>query len=56
VVTKTTKTLALSVGTLTVHADETFGSKIIMEIVFRGCDLENKDLFSKSVRFPLYLF
>ncbi|KAF3323577.1 protein BONZAI 1-like protein [Carex littledalei] len=52
-VTKSTKTLALSVGMLTVRAEETFGAKIQTEMVFRCCDLENKDLFSKSDPFLL---
>ncbi|KAJ4814698.1 hypothetical protein LUZ62_027264 [Rhynchospora pubera] len=53
VVTKATKTLALNAGVLTVHAEETFGSKIQIEMVFRCCDLENKDIFSKSDPFLL---
>ncbi|KAJ3675843.1 hypothetical protein LUZ60_004885 [Juncus effusus] len=53
VVTKMTKTLPLNVGFLTVHAEESFGSKILMELIFRCSDLENKDLFSKSDPFLL---
>lgn len=36
-------------GTLTVHAEETVASRSVVEIVFRCTNLENKDLFSKSV-------
>lgn len=42
-------------GTLTVHAEECVGSKTMVEMVFRCVDLENKDLFSKSVNFCLLL-
>lgn len=35
-------------GELTVHAEESAGSKAIMEMVFRCSDLEIKDLLSKS--------
>ncbi|XP_068657753.1 protein BONZAI 1-like [Aristolochia californica] len=38
-------------GELTVRAEECFGSKTSIEMVFRCSDLENKDLFSKSDTF-----
>ncbi|XP_073013238.1 protein BONZAI 1-like isoform X1 [Typha latifolia] len=36
-------------GKLTVHAEECVGSKTLVEMVLRCSDLENKDVFSKSV-------
>lgn len=36
-------------GQLTVHAEECVTSKTSMELVFRCMDLENKEIFSKSV-------
>lgn len=38
-----------SCGKLTVHAEESINSKITTELLLRCSDLENKDLFSKSV-------
>ncbi|XWS58510.1 hypothetical protein CRYUN_Cryun08bG0040300 [Craigia yunnanensis] len=35
-------------GTLTVHAEETFSSRMIVEIKLRCSQLDNKDMFSKS--------
>ncbi|PSS10169.1 Protein BONZAI like [Actinidia chinensis var. chinensis] len=37
-----------SLGTLTVHAEETFASRNAVEMTFRCSHLENKDLFSLS--------
>ncbi|KAL7205039.1 hypothetical protein ACSBR2_018042 [Camellia fascicularis] len=37
-----------SLGTLTVHAEETVASRNAVEITFRCSHLDNKDLFSKS--------
>lgn len=37
-------------GTLSVQAEETIASKTVVEINFRCVNLDNKDLFSKSVR------
>ena len=37
-------------GTLTIHTEDTVASRSIVEITFRCSNLENKDLFSKSVR------
>lgn len=36
-------------GSITVHAEETIDSKIATEIRLRCSNLDNKDLFSKSV-------
>lgn len=36
-------------GTLSVQAEETVASKTVAEINFRCVNLDNKDLFSKSV-------
>ena len=36
-------------GTLTVHAEETFSSRMVVEIKLRCSQLDNKDMFSKSV-------
>lgn len=63
IVTKRTRSLTLNLerrehngppdsrnlGQLTVLAEEYAGSKITAEMIFRCSDLENKDLFSKSV-------
>lgn len=38
-----------NLGTLTIHAEETVASRSLVEIKFRCSNLENKDLFSKSV-------
>ena len=38
-----------NLGTLTVHAEEAIASKSVVEMVFRCSNLDNKDLFSKSV-------
>jgi len=38
-----------SYGKLTVHAEESIHSRTAVEIKFRCSELENKDLFSKSV-------
>ena len=43
-------------GDLTVQAEESAGSKAIMEMVFRCSDLEIKDLLTKSVRLWSYVF
>lgn len=40
-------------GELTVQAEESSGSKAIMEMIFRCSDLEIKDLLTKSVSFGL---
>lgn len=57
IVTKSTRSLTLKLehrehsqklGDITVHAEESVGSKTMAEMVFRCADLENKDLFSKS--------
>ncbi|MQL79368.1 hypothetical protein Taro_011810 [Colocasia esculenta] len=40
-------------GEITILAEESIGSKTIVEMVFRCSDLENKDLFSKSDPFLL---
>lgn len=37
-------------GTLLVQAEETIASKTVVEMNFRCINLDNKDLFSKSVR------
>lgn len=42
-------------GKLNVCVNESLGSKTIMEIVFRCSELENKDLFSKSVCIFLFM-
>lgn len=42
-------------GKLNVCVNESLGSKTIMEIVFRCSELENKDLFSKSVSICLFM-
>lgn len=39
-----------NLGTLSVQAEETVASKTVAEINFRCVNLDNKDLFSKSVR------
>lgn len=39
-----------NLGTLTVHAEETIASKNAVEIIFHCSHLDNKDIFSKSVR------
>lgn len=36
-------------GKLTIHAEESVSSKTTTEMTLRCSDLENKDLFSKSV-------
>jgi hypothetical protein len=41
-------------GELNVQAEESAGSKAIMEMVFRCSDLEIKDLLSKSVSLCFY--
>ncbi|XP_068667391.1 protein BONZAI 1-like [Aristolochia californica] len=64
ILTKSTRSLGLQLerkgeqghgltnfGELTVQAEECFGSKTSIEMVFRCSDLENKDLFSKSDHF-----
>lgn len=38
-----------SYGKLTIHAEESINSKITTEMILRCSELENKDLFSKSV-------
>lgn len=38
-----------SAGSLTVHAEETALSKTSVELVFRCSNLDNKEIFSKSV-------
>lgn len=38
-----------NLGTFTVNAEETMASRTVVELVFRCSDLDNKDLFSKSV-------
>ncbi|GLT36680.1 hypothetical protein SLA2020_110430 [Shorea laevis] len=60
IVTKQNRTLTLNLhnkngrgvsrnlGTLTVHAEETIASRTAVEMIVRCCNLENKDLFSKS--------
>ncbi|KAL5566184.1 hypothetical protein UlMin_029348 [Ulmus minor] len=60
IVTKNSRSLTLNLqgknarrgvrnlGTLTVHAEETFASRTAVEIVFRCSNLTNTDLFSKS--------
>lgn len=62
IVTKQSRTLTLklqnkhghsglkNLGTLTVYAEETVASRNAVEITFRCSHLENKDLFSLSVR------
>ena len=40
---------ARNLGTLTVHAEETIASRSVVDVVFRCSNLDNKDLFSKSV-------
>lgn len=35
-------------GSITVRAEETFVSRVAVEMIFRCIDLENKDIFSKS--------
>jgi hypothetical protein len=42
-------------GELTVQAEESAGSKSIMEMVFRCSDLEIKDLLSMSVSIHSYV-
>lgn len=42
-------------GTLCVQAEETVASKTVVEMNFRCVNLDNKDLFSKSVRANLYI-
>ncbi|MQM17258.1 hypothetical protein Taro_050228, partial [Colocasia esculenta] len=37
-------------GSITIHAEETVASRTVVEISFRCSNLENKDIFSKSVR------
>jgi len=39
-----------NLGTLSIQAEETVASKTVAEINFRCVNLDNKDLFSKSVR------
>lgn len=36
-------------GTVTVHAEETFSSRMAVEMKLRCSQLDNKDFFSKSV-------
>ena len=43
-------------GELTVQAEESSGSKAIMEMIFRCSDLEIKDLLTKSVSLRSYVF
>lgn len=38
-----------NMGTLTIHGEETMASRTVVELVFRCSDLDNKELFSKSV-------
>ena len=38
-----------SSGTLTIHAEEAVSSRSVVEITFHCTNLDNKDLFSKSV-------
>lgn len=39
-------------GKIKVHAEESISSKITAEMILRCSELENKDIFSKSVGVP----
>lgn len=43
-------------GTLSVQAEETIASKTVVEMNLRSVNLDNKDLFSKSVSENLYIY
>jgi hypothetical protein len=38
-----------NLGTVTIRAEETVASRSVVEIIFRCSNLDNKDIFSKSV-------
>jgi hypothetical protein len=38
-----------NLGTITIRAEETVASRSVVEIIFRCSNLDNKDIFSKSV-------
>ena len=48
--TKNGHTRLRNLGALTIHAEETVTSRSCVEMKFRCSHLDNKDLFSKSVR------